>query len=445
MKKKTLWWIIGGAVVLLILLIAFGKGRGGEGIKVAVEEAAPHTIIETVTGSGKIYPEFEVKIAPEVSGEITALNVQEGDSVYRGQVLVRINAAIYSSMVNQAQATVSQTRAASSNTQELMAQAKSQYDLALATYERNQKLYRDKVISAMEFEQAKASYEGALAAYQAAKASNSGGKFNIQGAQANLSQAQENLRKTTVVAPTAGVISQLKVKLGERVVGTAQMIGTEMLTIADMSRQEVRVDVSETDIAKVKVGDTTIVEVDAYRNRKFKGIVSRVDVSSGLAGTQVSNSDQATNYTVRIYILPSSYADLAVNLPKGKFVFKPGMSASVEIQTRRERNVLGVPVNAVTTRDWPDTLKKLHKETNAENADEIRQVVFVLDAATKKVVLRDVKTGIQDNTNIQIISGLKEKEKVVVAPYGAITRILKDKSTVTVVKKEEIFEEKEGD
>lgn len=289
MKKKTLWWIIGGTVVLLVLLIAFGKGKGGEGVKVAVEEASPHTIIETVTGSGKIYPETEVKIAPEVSGEIIALNVQEGDSVYRGQVLVRINAAIYSSMVNQAQATVSQTRAASSNSQELMAQAKSQYDLALATYQRNQKLYKDKVISAMEFEQAKASYEGAAAAYQAAKASSTGGHFNVEGAQAGLSQAQENLRKTTIVAPASGVISSLKVKLGERVVGTAQMAGTEMLTIADMSRQEVRVDVSETDIAKVKMGDTTIIEADAYRNRKFKGIVSRVDVSSGSLSSQVSN------------------------------------------------------------------------------------------------------------------------------------------------------------
>jgi HlyD family secretion protein len=443
MKKKTLWWIIGGAVILIIILIALGKGRGGEGLKVAVDSTAPHTITETVTGSGKIYPETEVKIAPEVSGEIKELDIQEGDSVRKGQVLVRINAAIYSSLVNQAEASVSQTRAASTNSQELVAQSKSQYDLATATFNRNQKLYKDKVISAMEFEQAKASYEGAAAAYQAAKASSSGGHFTVQGAQAGLSQAQENLRKTTIIAPTTGVISSLKVKLGERVVGTAQMAGTEMLTIADMSRLEVRVDVSETDIAKVKMGDTTLIEADAYRNRKFKGIVSRIDVSSGSLTSQISNSDQATNYTVRIYILPSSYADLAANLPKGKFVFKPGMSASVEIQTRRERNVLAVPVNAVTTRDWPDSLKKKHKEGTEENSDEIRQVVFVYNPTTKKVTLRDVKTGIQDNQNIQITQGLKEKEQVVIAPYGAITRILKDQSAVKVVKKEEIFEETE--
>ena len=442
MKKKTLWWIIGGSLVLLILLILIGRSKGDEGTQVATEAAALHTITETVTGSGKIYPESEVKIAPEVSGEIIALNVQEGDSVRRGQVLVRINAALYSSMVNQAEASVSQTRAASTNTSEMVGQARSQYELALATYNRNQKLYKDKVISAMEFEQAKASYEGAKASYEAARASSSGGRYGVQGAQASLSQARENLRKTTIIAPADGIISQLKVKLGERVVGTAQMAGTEMLTIADMNRLEVRVDVSETDIAKVKVGDTTIIEADAYRNRKFKGIVSRIDVSSGSGGIQATSTDQVTNYTVRIYILPSSYADLTANMPKGKFVFKPGMSASVEIQTRRERNILSVPVNAVTTRDWPDSVKKLRKESAEGGSDEIRQVAFVYEPATKKVVLRDVATGIQDNQYIQISRGLKAGEQVVIAPYGAITRLLKDKSAVRVVKKEELFEDK---
>ncbi len=422
MKKKTLWWIIGGGVAFLLLLILIGRGKGEEGTKVAVEAAAPHTITETVSGSGKIYPETQVKIAPEVSGEIIALNVQEGDSVRKGQMMVRINPTIYSSIVNQASATVSQSRASSVNTSELVGQARSQFELVQATYNRNQKLYQDKVISALEFEQAKAQYEGAKAQYEAAKASSSGGRFSVEGAQAGLSQARENLRKTTIVAPASGVISQLNVKLGERVVGTAQMAGTDMLTIADMSRLEVRVDVSETDIAKVKIGDTTVIEADAYRNRKFKGVVSRVDVSSGSAGVaQQTSTDQVTNYTVRIYILPASYADLAVNLPKGKFVFKPGMSASVEIQTRRERNILSVPVNAVTTRDWPDSLKKLHKESSEGGSEEIRQVAFVYNPKTKQVTLRDVKTGIQDNQYIQVTEGLKSGEQVVIAPYGAIT------------------------
>jgi HlyD family secretion protein len=444
MKKKTLWWIIGGGVLFLLLLIIIGRSNGDDGTKVAVEAAAPHTITETVTGSGKIYPETQVKIAPEVSGEIIALNVQEGDSVHKGQVLVRINPAIYNSMVNQAEASVSQTRASSVNTSEMVGQARSQFELAEAAYKRNLKLYQDKVISAVEFEQAKAQYEGAKAQYEAAKATSSGGKYGVQGAQASLSQARENLRKTTILAPTSGVISQLNVKLGERVVGTAQMAGTDMLTIADMSRLEVRVDVSETDIAKVKIGDTTIIEADAYRNRKFKGIVSRIDVSSGSGGVvqQQVSTDQVTNYTVRIYILPSSYSDLTAKIPAGKFVFKPGMSASVEIQTRREHNILSVPVNAVTTRDWPDSVKKLHKENPEGGSEDIRQVVFVYDPKAKQVALRDVKTGIQDNQYIEIISGLKSGEQIVIAPYGAITRLLKDKSKVSVVKKEDLFEEK---
>jgi HlyD family secretion protein len=442
MKKKTLWWIIGVGAVVLILLILIGRSNSDQGVRIAVEAASAHTITETVSASGKIYPETEVKIAPEVSGEIIALQVQEGDSVRKGQLLVRINPAIYNSMVNQAQASVSQSRASSMNAAELVGQAKSQFDLAQATFQRNKKLYQNKVISAMEFEQAQAQYESAKAQYEASKAASMGGRYSVQGAQAGLSQARENLRKTTIFAPTSGIISQLNVKLGERVVGTAQMAGTDMLTIADMSRLEVRVDVSETDIAKVHVGDTAVVEADAYRNRKFRGVVSRIDVSSGSGGPaeQAMSSDQVTNYTVRIYILPESYADLETSLPKGKFVFKPGMSASVDIQTRRERDVLAVPVNAVTTRDWPDSLKKLRKEN--PDASDIRQVVFVYDAKSKQVSLRDVKTGIQDNQYIQITSGLKGGEQVVVAPYGAITRTLKDKSDVQVVKKETLFDDK---
>lgn len=443
MKKKTLWWIIGGGLALLVILIIVGKNSGDDGIKVAIEAAKAHTITETVSGSGKIYPETEVKIAPEVSGEIINLKVQEGDSVHKGDLMVRINPAIYNSMVNQASATVAQTQAQSSNSVEMMAQAKSQYELALSTFSRNKKLYQDKVISAMEFEQAKASYEGAKASYEAAKASSSGGRFGVQGAQAGLSQAQENLRKTTIFAPTSGVISQLNVKLGERVVGTAQMAGTDMLTIADMSRMEVRVEVSETDIAKVKVGDTTTIEADAYRNKKFVGVVSRIDLSSGGGNAlQQASSDQVSNYTVRIYVLPSSYAEIAATLGKGKFVFKPGMSASVDIQTRRESNILAVPVNAVSTRDWPDSVKKQHQESGEGGNIEVRQVVFVYNAKTKQVSIRDVTTGIQDNEYIQIKSGLKDGEVVVTAPYGAITRILKEGSAVQIVKKEDLFDDK---
>ncbi len=439
-SKKTLWIVIIGVVLVVVMIVVAKTMSNGDETKVTVEPAARHTITEIVTATGKIYPETEVKISPEVSGEIILLNIQEGDSVHKGDVLVKINPAIYTSMVTQQEATVQQTRASSSNTRQMMAQAESQFKLQKSTYERNKKLYQDKVISALEFEQSESSYQSALAALDAAKASTSGGEYGVAGAQASLNQARENLLKTTIVAPTDGIISQLNVKRGERVVGTAQYAGTEMLTIADMSRIEVRVDVSETDITKVKVGDTTYVETDAYRNRKFTGVVSKVAVSSKASAAASTSTDQVTNYTVHILILPSSYADLAASLPKGKFPFKPGMSSSVEIQTNRKDNLLSVPVNAVTTRDWPDSVKK--KNTDAKAAETIRQVVFVYDDKTKAVNLKDVKTGLQDNNFLEITAGLNEGERVVVAPYGAIARILKDKAKVKTVKKEALFDEK---
>jgi HlyD family secretion protein len=440
MKSKKAWWIIISCLIVVVILIVIAKTRGNDGTKVAIEKVSRHTITETVTASGKIYPETEVKIAPEVSGEITMLDIEEGDSVKKGDVLVKINAAIYSSLVNQATATVEQSKASANNAKEMMAQAESQYQLALATYNRNKKLHEQKVISQLEFEQGEASYKSAKATFEASKASKSGGGFVVQGAMAGLSQARENLQRTTIIAPTSGIISQLNVKKGERVVGTAQMAGTEMLTIADMSRIEIRVDVSETDISKVKIGDTTIIDADAYRNRKFKGVVSKIAVSSAKSALSSggASTDQVTNYTVHILILPSSYEDLTAKLTKGKFPFKPGMSASVEILTNRQENTLSVPVNAVTTRDWPDSMKKIDELSSITN--EIRQVVFLYNDQTKTVHVRDVKTGLQDNKYLEIKEGILENDQVVTAPYGAIARTLSDKSKVKVVEKDKLFD-----
>jgi HlyD family secretion protein len=343
-------------------------------------------------------------------------------------------------MVDQSEAALQQSRANALNAKQMMAQAESQYDLALTTYNRNKKLYQQKVISQLEFEQAEQSYKGAKAAYDAAKASASGGTYAVASAAASLSQSRETLLKTTIVAPTAGIISQLNVKKGERVVGTAQMAGTEMLTIADMSRIEVRVDVSETDIAKVKIGDTTIIDADAYRNRKFTGIVSKIAVSSS-KGTTTTSTDQVTNYTVHILILADSYKDLTSHLQKGKFPFKPGMSASVDIHTNRQDNILSVPVNAVTTRDWPDSIKN-KKNNGTLDKDNIRQLVFLYNKKTNQVMIRDVKTGLQDNQYLQITDGLQEGDEVVIAPYGAIARTLKDKTKVRIVNKDKLFEAK---
>lgn len=452
MKKKRLWWILGILVSIIILLLVL-KNKGvigeGNGVKVAVDTATEKTIIETVSASGKIYPETEVKIKPDVSGEIVELSVAEGDSVNKGQLLIKINPSIYSSAVTQAEASMYQSRAGVHNAQELVAQAKAQMVRTKSNFDRNKELYAGKVISKMEYEQAEADYLSAKASYDATNANVSGGNYGVTGAQANLSQARENLRRTTITAPTSGIISQLLVKSGERVVGTAQMDGTPILTIANLGRMEVRVEVSETDINKISIGDTSIIEVDAYKDRKFKGIVSKISVSSvqlnATAAVTASSSDQVTNYTVHILILPESYAGLRTELGKGNFPFKPGMSAGVEIQTRKEHGILSVPINAVTTRDWPDSLKKKDIRSETESgANDIRQVVFVYDAASQQVRLRDIKTGIQDNEFIQVTSGLKKGDVVIVAPYGTVARLLKDKAQVKIVAKDQLYEVKEN-
>lgn len=452
MKKKRLWWILGILVSIVVLLLVL-KSKGvigeGNGVKVAVDTATEKTIIETVSASGKIYPETEVKIKPDVSGEIVELSVEEGDSVNKGQLLIKINPSIYSSAVTQAEASMYQSRAGVHNAQELVAQARAQMMRTKSNFDRNKELYASKVISKMEYEQAEADYLSAKASYDATTANVSGGNYGVTGAQASLSQARENLRRTTIIAPNSGIISQLLVKRGERVVGTAQMDGTPILTIANLGRMEVRVEVSETDINKISIGDTSIIEVDAYKDRKFKGIVSKISVSSvqlnATVAVTASSSDQVTNYTVHIFVLPESYAGLRTELGKGRFPFKPGMSAGVEIQTRKEQGILSVPINAVTTRDWPDSLKKKDIRSGTEAAiNDIRQVVFVYDAASQQAQLRDIKTGIQDNEFIQVTAGLKKGDVVIVAPYGTVARLLNDKTQVKVVAKDQLYEVKEN-
>jgi HlyD family secretion protein len=450
MKKKTLWWLIGIlAFIVILLLVLKGAGAigGGDSIRVAVDTASERTIIQSVSASGKIYPETEVKIKPDVSGEIVELLIQEGDSVAKGQLLIRINPSIYNSVVTQAEASMNQTRAGVNNARELVAQAKAQMTRAKTNFDRNKQLFTDKVISRMEYEQSEADYLSAKANYEATAANVTGGNYGVTGAQANLSQAVENLRRTNITAPTSGIISQLLVKKGERVVGTAQMDGTQIMTIANLGRMEVRVDVSETDITKVSIGDTSLIEVDAYRNKKIRGVVSKISVSSvqmNSVTAATASADQVTNYTVHILIIPESYAGLRTEMGKGNFPFKPGMSAGVEIQTSRESGILSVPINAVTTRDLADSLKKKNKSVETE-AESIRQVVFVYNKTTKAVEIRDVKTGIQDNEYIQITSGLKKGDVVVVAPYGTVTRTLQDKSKVRVVPRTQLYEVKEDE
>jgi HlyD family secretion protein len=452
MKKKLLWIIV---TLVVIIVVIIGLKKGGvlgkeEGLKVSSEKVAQRTIIETVNASGKVYPEIEVKISPDISGEIVELTVNEGDSVRRGQILARIYADIYVTQRDQVAAGVNQSKAMLSNSEASLVGLKATVDNLKNTYDRQKKLLDSKVISRAEFEQAEQAYRTAEANYNAAKAGLKSGEASIASAQAQLQKADKDLSRTVITSPMDGMVSLMNVKKGERVAGNSFNVGTEMMRVADMRSIEVRVDVGENDIPKVKLGDTAVVEVDAYTNRKFKGLVYKIaNPNTSLSATGAS-STEVTNYKVHIRLLPSSYADLVAS--GIKYPFRPGMSANADIQTRTKTNVISVALNAVTTRDSksdkapadskggdakPDAAPA--KSTAAD--DGIEEVVFVLqkDNKVKKV---KVKTGIQDLNNIEIVDGLKAGEEVITGPYSVVSKTLKDGTLVTVVPKEKLFEDK---
>ena len=435
-------WLVGSLLGVLLLFLGLhqaGYIGGADAQKVAIEEVGKQDIIETVSAGGKIYPVAEVKISPDVSGEIMDLYVEEGDSVRKGQVLATINSTIYKSMVNKANAQLNQTRSTVSNANALTQQSKAQLEQATSTFLRNRELFEEKVISAVEFETAEAAYKSAQASYKAALENIKGNQFGVAGAQANVSEAVQSLRRTTIYSPMTGIVSKLFIKKGERVVGTAQMAGTEIMRVANMSKMKVDVEVGENDIPKVKIGDTANIEVEAYPNISFKGLVTQVSQSGSSIGMQQSMSsltDQVTNYTVSVELLVDSYRDL-IEQNKGNFPFRPGMSATVEIWTKYQRQVLAVPINAVTTREEEE-----EDRTNTKKmTQKIMEYVFVVNDKNL-AELRAVKTSIQDNQYIQVDNGLKEGEKVIVAPFSAIARTLKKNDKVKIVPKKELFEKK---
>jgi HlyD family secretion protein len=458
--NKTVKWILIILGILIAVLIV-GKlvaGKGDEGVKVSTEKASKRMIIETVNATGKVYPEVEVKISPDISGEITELNVQEGDSVKKGQVLARIYADIYATQRDVAAATVNQQQAMTANSQSQLDALKATMDQAERTYNRQKQLLDDKVISKAEFEQAESGYLSAKANYNAAVEGIKGNKASILSAQANLARANKDLNRTTLIAPMNGVISSLSVKKGERVAGNSFALGTEMMRVADMSMMEVRVDVGENDIVKVNIGDSADVEVDAYNNRKFKGIVTQIAASTATSATGVASSasNDVTNYEVRIRLDPSSYKDLIDPRNPKKFVFRPGMNASADIKTKRHDNVLSIPINSVSARvkgsDKNIEDKKKEDKKNkpnddqdnqdnnaAVNTDELEEVVFLLqkDGTVKKTI---VKTGIQDINYIEILNGLKAGDEIITGPYNAVSKTLKDGNKVKVVPKDKLFE-----
>src|SRR5688572_9679228 len=336
--NKTLKWILIGVGVLIVVMVIAKMMSGGDkgGTKVATEKVSKRTIVETVNASGKIFPEVEVKISPDVAGQITELNVEEGDSVKKGQVLARIYADIYALQRDEAASRVSQSAATVDNSRAALEALKATLDQAKQALDRNKTLYEQKVISKSELEQYEVNHLSAQANYNAAQQNIKGLRAGVQSSQTGLSRANKDLSRTTIVAPMNGVISSLKVKKGESVAGNAFNVGTEMMTVADMSVLEVRVDVGENDIVKVNIGDSVDVEVDAYNNRKFKGIVT--EIASSTKGTSVTGltSNDVTNYEVRIRLDPSSYTDLIDPAKPKKFPFRPGMNASADIKTRRK-------------------------------------------------------------------------------------------------------------
>jgi HlyD family secretion protein len=435
------------AIVAIILLLVGAKVLGGSSdkeIKVTVEKVTKKTIIETVNASGKVYPEVEVKISPDISGEIIELNVAEGDSVRKGQLLARIYADIYASQRDEASARVTQSQATVANSQAAIDAVRAQMDADKVNYERNKGLFDQKVISKAELEQYETKYRASQAQYNAALQNIRSLRAGVSSAQTQLGAAYKNLGRTTLVAPMDGVISLLNVKKGERVVGTAQMAGTEMMRVANMSMLEVRVDVGENDIVKVSIGDSADVEVDAYNNRKFKGVVTQIASSTNKTSGTATATD-VTNYEVHIRLNPSSYADLIDPTQPKRFPFRPGMNASADIKTNIKNNVIAIPITSVAARDDKDeNTKEKKKETTEEEAaatttNELKEVVFVLkaDGAVEK---REVKTGIQDINNIEILSGLQPGDQVISAPYNAVSKTLKTGTKVKVVTKDKLFE-----
>jgi HlyD family secretion protein len=453
--KKKLFWIIGSLVTIIILLMVL-KSSGvigkEEGVKVATEKVTRRSISETVNASGKIFPEIEVKVSPDVSGEIVELQVQEGDSVRRGQVLARIYGDIYTTQRDQASAIVNQQQAAVENNRAQLESLKSALELAQRNYNRQKQLLNEKVISPAEFEQVENTLQTAKANYNAAIQGIRSGQAGVESARSSLMRANKDLSRTVVVAPMDGVISLLNVKKGERVVGNSMMAGTEMMRIADMSKIEVRVDVGENDIPKVHLWDSALVEVDAYNNRKFKGIVTQIASSSAGAGQPAAPNTDVTNYKVYIRLLPESYKDLIDPSRSKNFPFRPGMTASADILTKTKANVVAVSINAVTTREkGNDNSTPGQKDSREEEgiqesnktglSSDLDEVVFILQP-NKKVKQVKVKTDIQDINYIEVVDGLQEGMEVITAPYNVISKTLKEGMKVQVVPKDKLFDSK---
>lgn len=461
MKKlnfKTVSIVIVSLIVLLIVAKKAGWIGASDAIEILAEKAEKRKIIETVSASGKVQPEVEVKISPDVSGQIVELRVKEGDEVKKGDVLCKINPDIYLSNLEKMEAAVNTSKANVANSKARLAQVKSSFQNTELIFNRTKKLVEDNAVAQSEFDAAKAAYEGAKADVDAAEQTISASEFNVKNALASLNEANDNLRRTTILSPVDGKVSKLNVELGERVVGTSQMAGTEIMRIADLNEMEVNVEVNENDIVRLKLGDTSDIEVDAYLDRKFSGIVTEVANSANITG---SSADQVTNFTVKIRILQESYQDLIPQNQKNYSPFRPGMSATVDIHTKTMVNVISVPIQAVTTRDdtssfgsrfdkkskgkedvKSDETSSANDATKIKKEEKAKEYVFVL--SNEKAKLKEVTSGIQDNNFIEIKQGIEVGEEIIYGPYSAVSKLLKNNSPVKKVDKETLFNKKKS-
>lgn len=447
MKLKHI--LIGVGILIVLIIVAKITGLiGGKQIeKVTVEKAGDKKVVETVTASGKIQPEVEVKLSSEVSGEVTELLVKEGDVVKKGQLLCKVRPDVLQSGYERAVASYNSQKAAVAASEQALAQNQANFVNAEATYKRNVELYNKKVISASEFDAAKAAYLTAKANLASAKENVTGAKFGLEQSGANVKEAGANLAKTTIYSPVDGVVSKLSIELGDRILGTSQMAGTEIMRISNLNTMEVNVDVNENDINRVNVGDSAVIEVDAFADKKFRGVVTEIASSSTAVGTTTSSSvDQVTNFSVKVRLLPDSYSQVkggAKDLPSP---FRPGLSATVDIESESITG-LAVPIQAVFTGDKDKSTDPM-TSGNDQNTDKqkaklndkkIKQYVYLFDSKTSTVKKAEVTTGIQNDQYIIVKSGLKANQEIVSGPYSAIQNKLSDGLKVEKTTKDKLF------
>lgn len=445
MKLKTILIIVGVIIALLGLGVYTGKIGGDKSEKVSTEKVASRKVIETVTASGKIQPETEVKLSSEVSGEVTELLVKEGDIVKKGQLLVKVRPDVLKSGYDRAVASYSSQKASVAGAAQMLKQAEANFVNGEVTYKRNVELFNKKVISASEFDAAKAAFLTAKTNLGRAKEELSAAKFNLEQSGANVQEASANLAKATIFAPVDGVISKLSVELGDRILGTVQNAGTEIMRISNLSSMEVNVDVNENDINRVKVGDNATIEVDAFADKKFKGTVTEIASSSKDVGTATSSVDQVTNFVVKVRILAESYDKITSGAKDLPSPFRPGLSATVDIESDMVEG-LSVPIQSVFTIDKKNDDKKPENDDSQDKQKskltdkKIKQFVYLYnkDETVKQV---EVTTGIQNDQFIIVKTGLKSGQEVVTGPYSAIQNRLKDGMKVKKVSKDQLFAE----